>query len=602
MGRRKRDRTAQPPPPHRVAWRQLEQHPMFAPLTHLVTPLAARHYARAATIGPGGWAVMEHDGGLWIDDERKGAPEEWRWVFAYLLVQLGLGHFPVRPPAAVWVAAADLVTERFLAPLKIGHRPSDLAPSPDLAGREVERVFEQWRAAGVPPAAAALGVAGRGRFDLVGDQGEVAVRFLASAERALADGLAAAVASAIEVASGRVQRLGETRRDTPAQRAQQWLITAYPLLGGLAAGMELVEDPEACRSLDIAIAAVDPGEAVIYVNPHAGLDDEEARFVLAHELLHAGLRHDLRRQGRDPFLWNVACDYVINGWLVQMQLGHMPERGCLHDPSLDGLSAEEVYDRIAGDLRRLRKLATLRGQGACDVLEAPPEWWRGDGCDLDAFYRRALCTGLDTHVLRGRGFVPAHLVEAIRVLAHPPLPWDVALAQWFDRWFQPVERRRTYARPSRRQGSTPDIPRPRYVEQTDALAGRTFGVVLDTSGSMDPALLGRALGAIASYAASRDVPAARIVFCDAAAYDQGYVPVESIAQRVRVKGRGGTVLQPGIDLLERAADFPRDGPILVITDAQCDVLRVRREHAFLVPEGARLPFRARGPVFRIAAE
>jgi predicted metal-dependent peptidase len=124
-------------------------------------------------------------------------------------------------------------------------------------------------------------------------------------------------------------------------------------------------------------------------------------------------------------------------------------------------------------------------------------------------------------------------------------------------------------------------------------------VVLDTSGSMDSQLLGMALGAIASYATARDVPKARVVFCDAAAYDAGYLAVEDIAGRVQVRGRGGTELQPGITLLERADDFPVDAPILVITDGYCDIVRIRRDHAFLVPEGARLPFTPKGPVFRL---
>lgn len=116
---------------------------------------------------------------------------------------------------------------------------------------------------------------------------------------------------------------------------------------------------------------------------------------------------------------------------------------------------------------------------------------------------------------------------------------------------------------------------------------------------MSRVLLGKALGAIASYAAARDVTAARVVFCDAAAYDAGYLPAEDIAGRVRIRGRGGTVLQPGVDLLERAEDFPPTAPVLVVTDGWCDVLRVRREHAYLVPHGAVLPFTARGPVFRM---
>jgi predicted metal-dependent peptidase len=87
--------------------------------------------------------------------------------------------------------------------------------------------------------------------------------------------------------------------------------------------------------------------------------------------------------------------------------------------------------------------------------------------------------------------------------------------------------------------------------------------------------------------------------CDAAAHDAGYVPVADIAGRVRVHGRGGTVLQPALDLLHRADDFPPAAPVLIITDADCDVLRPRREHAYLVPRGAALPFTPKGPVFRM---
>ena len=173
------------------------------------------------------------------------------------------------------------------------------------------------------------------------------------------------------------------------------------------------------------------------------------------------------------------------------------------------------------------------------------------------------------------------------------------LARWFDDWLPAAERRRTYARLSRRQSATPDIPRPALVRPDEWERTRTFGVVIDTSGSMGRELLGKALGAIASYTVARDVDRARVVFCDAAAHDAGWLAPDDIAGRVRVRGRGGTVLQPGIDLLERAADFPKTGPILVITDGRCDRLRIRREHAFLIPKGHRLPFTPKGPVFRM---
>jgi predicted metal-dependent peptidase len=99
---------------------------------------------------------------------------------------------------------------------------------------------------------------------------------------------------------------------------------------------------------------------------------------------------------------------------------------------------------------------------------------------------------------------------------------------------------------------------------------------------------------------SRDVPAARVVFCDASAYDMGYMRPEDVAGSVKVRGRGGTVLQPGIDILDDADDFPSEAPLLIITDGMCDkVILHGRDHAFLIPTGASLPFVPKGKVFRL---
>jgi len=268
-----------------------------------------------------------------------------------------------------------------------------------------------------------------------------------------------------------------------------------------------------------------------------------------------------------------------------MAVGTMPA-GCLFEASLNGLSAEAVYERIVSDRRRYRKCLTFKNAG--------------EGMSLDEFYRSCLAQGLEYHQSCGRGLLPAGLIEEIRALALPPVPWDVELGRLFDAWFPPLERRRSYARPSRRQSSTPDIPRPSTVLPAE-LDARTFGVLLDTSGSMDRHQLAQALGAMSSYAISRDVPRIRVVHCDAAAYDQGYVAADDLMHSpVRVHGRGGTVLQPGIDLLEQARDFPDNAPIMVLTDGQCDVLRVKRSVAYLVPEGRALPFAPTGPVFRLS--
>ncbi len=420
---------------------------------------------------------------------------------------------------------------------------------------------------------------------------------------AFANGIRNAVIEAVEKA-GNQARNKEGKPDSMAETARRWFVANYPLLASLAAAFEIVEDVELCQRLDISLAAVNTEIQRIYINPKFPWTASQLKFVMAHELLHVGLRHEARMQGRDPFLWNIACDYVINAWLVEMGIGEMPTPSLMLDLALgfEHESAEALYDRIVKDLRlmrRLQKERTLRGLGKSDMLgDKAPSWWTGMGCDLDTFYRRALSEGLDIHRSQvQRGNLPGDLIEEIKSILQPPIPWDVKLGQWLDQYFPPVAAKRSFARASRRQSSTPDIPRAVYIKPPELMAARTFGVVLDTSGSMDKNTLARGLGAIASYALSREVPQVRVIQCDAGIHDMGYIEPESLLQTVEVRGRGGTVLQPAIERLESAADFPKDAPILVITDGECDYLSSRRAHAYLLPEGGRLPFDTRSPIF-----
>lgn len=572
-------------------------------------------------------ALTDKSGSVYLNRDVLLTEKQWVFVIAHGLLHLAFGHFDAeRMPGYVtasmkeagikhgctdpflWNMACDIYIDRFLTEIKFGESLCDPVALKVVGGSDECAIYQKLKEAGREHFSQVYGTAAVGSMDMQGLKEPIIYR---EGEKnryvqRFSDCLNDSVTEAVELAAGRKSRRfrGYMSREngTLPGFAARWFIGHYPLLGGLAASFEILSDRTFCQKHEISIAAIDVEQRRIYVNPLAEhqYSEQEWRFILAHEYLHAGLKHRERCQGRDFYLWNIACDYVINGWLCEMQVGVMPKDGLLYDPELKGMSAEGIYDLLLGNLSRYARFDTFRGYQKGDILlGGVRKMGGGDGVSVDDICYEALRRGLEYwEEKRSRSLLPAGLIEEIRVLAMPPIPWDVALAEWFDCLFEPLDQRRSYARPSRRQASTPDIPRPRYIPAEIPVHSRTFGVVLDTSGSMSVKEIGKALGSIASYAAAKDVPLVRVVFCDAAAYDAGYLSPEDVAGEVAVKGGGGTSLQPGIDLLETAKDFPKDGPILIITDGEIEAyLDITHTHAYLLPKGRRLPFRAKGKVF-----
>ena len=538
------------------------------------------------------WAYVTSQGRIYLNPRREASVRELEYVLAHCMLQLGLGHFvESRMGDSLWIRACDLAVTAFLRDSKFVTPPMSFQGSLPVPAKTAEQAYEQLKLLPSSRDNVSFSTMSGGRPDMVWE-GKPDYEY----EEELANSFRRSMRNTVREAAGLrpVSSYDVWHDHDDCMRARDWFITSYPLLGAIAADFRIIKDISVLKREGIRVAAVSPQLKEIYVNEDEDLTQEEWKFVLAHEFLHAALRHDVRCEDREPTLWNVACDYVINLWLREMNVGDMPD-WVLYDEQFRGMTAEAVYDIVCADPRYYKGIALG------DLLYGEAEWWDNlDGANVDEFYRKALQQGLEFHKKHNRGYLPSDLVEEIYAVSRPPIRWDVQLAKWFDEQFEPLEKHRTYARMSRRQSATPDIPRPAWYLQEEPMEQRMFGVLLDTSGSMDRSLLAAALGSIASYSESRDVNHVRVVFCDAAAYDQGIMSPEEIAGKVKVRGRGGTVLQPGIDLLDRDEKFPKDAPLLIITDGECDKLKLYgRTHAFLVPWGNRLPFVPKGPVFRL---
>lgn len=580
-----------------AGYEQLQTHPLFSKLLGTIT-VKSSHLNNKESI-----SCVTKNGDIFAKPLPYISPDEWAYIFAHNLLHLAFGHFDKdKMPSdasinlGAWNKACDIYVARFLADIGFGKTLfNDPAKEYSIKLNDEVKIYEHLLKLEGSNPKQTYGLNAHDSYDMIGLG--TPVTYDGGKKNEYTETFYHAITNSIkETVCEAGQHDLSVKKDTFISKAAEWFLAHYPLLGGLASSFKIIEDIEFCHKYEIHIAAVDVTRSEIYANPSCSLSLEEWKFVLAHEYLHAGLCHHKRCQGRDHYLWNVACDYVINDWLHEMKIGTMPDEGLLYDESLHNMSAEAIYDIIIKEMRKFKKHATFRGYGKGDLFgnHGPSFEGMNKGISLDDFFKNALSEGLDYHITHSRGYLPAGLVEEIRALAMPPIPWEVQLGKWFDEQFPPLEKHRTYARPSRRQGSTPDIPRPSYVMQEKDLESRTFGVVIDTSGSMSSAQIGLALGAIASYAVSKDVPFVRIIFCDADATDAGYMSPEDIAGHVEITGRGGTVLQPGVDALEKAKDFPVNGPILVITDGFIeDNLRIKREHAYLIPNGNRLPFRAK---------
>ncbi len=120
------------------------------------------------------------------------------------------------------------------------------------------------------------------------------------------------------------------------------MLVKYPFFGSVVANVKYKEEEK------ISTAATD-GE-VIYYNPKflEGLSSDEQTFVFAHEVCHIAFNHILRSEGKNPQVWNIATDGVINQFLMKDGL-KMPE-GCVDIKDAINYDAEKLYKKLLKEM------------------------------------------------------------------------------------------------------------------------------------------------------------------------------------------------------------------------------------------------------------
>lgn len=301
------------------------------------------------------------------------------------------------------------------------------------------------------------------------------------------------------------------------KRAVEIIIVRHPFFAGLLLNHKLVETttvPTACI-----------GNKELRVNPdfYAGLTLQQQVFLMCHEVMHIALLHHIRIGGKDPKIWNMAADYVINLELVNYGL-QMPPNGLLsHEYA--GMSTEQVYDKLQQNADSLPEYQSfgefepMTGASEEEIQQAQ-----------ETIIQQTTMAELSAN--RREGKLPAGFDRELGELKDPAISWEDQLSIYVTQtaktdynWMRPNKRHTEFFLPS--------------------LHSETLGhivIAVDTSGSMSQDTLDGIASEINSIADLYDTEKS-IVYCDADIQGTEFFEGGDMVE-LKFKGGGGTSFRP----------------------------------------------------------
>lgn len=399
-------------------------------------------------------------------------------------------------------------------------------------------------------------------------------------------------------------------------RAVQRMVEHAPSTGGLALWVRHEDSAE-----EAAAPAWTDGRTVFYAPGFAALPLARQAGCVAHQVLHIGLRHAQRYQalrGRigdvDLALFNVCADAIVNSTLAHLAWLQLPPDAVRLSPLLAATLARQQDEQAAlaeWDVERLyRALDDRQGgvngraseaSGNATMARDGPRaararaWARADAADLrpapgpaDAPQEEAEAAR-EWHERLLRGHVgdgdQSMLRGLIADLPRPRTPWEqvlrVHLAHGLSHrlglsWSRPA---RSWLANQGRTGMGRRLP----WEPGTCSSRRVprLVVVVDVSGSIEPALMERFAGEVEAMTRRLEAGLVLVVGDERVLQVQHFEPGRSGLRDIGVQGGGGTDFTP---LLEEAHRH-RPDIILVLTDLQGPArVRPRSPVLWAVPE------------------
>ena len=126
------------------------------------------------------------------------------------------------------------------------------------------------------------------------------------------------------------------------------LLLRHPFFGNMATRLKIVAADDW-----LGTAAVDGRSLYYNTQFFNAMNNKEIEFVVAHEILHMVFDHLGRREDRNPMIYNISADYIVNNTLVRDRIGQIPSIvDCYQDFKYEDWTSEEVYDDVYEEAKK----------------------------------------------------------------------------------------------------------------------------------------------------------------------------------------------------------------------------------------------------------
>ena len=290
------------------------------------------------------------------------------------------------------------------------------------------------------------------------------------------------------------------------------LLLRHPFFGNMATRLKIVAADEW-----LGTAAVDGRNLYYNTQFFNAMNNKEIEFVVAHEILHMVFDHMGRRDDRDPMIYNISADYIVNNTLVRDRIGTIPSIvQCYQDFKYEEWTSEAVYDDLFEEAKKngeeyLKQLGEMldehldmdgddgdgdageekdsNGQG---VSKSKPKFSNDEIKKIKDEIKEATINAAQS---AGAGNTPAGVQRIIKQLTEPKMNWRELLQQQIQ---STIKNDYSFSRPSRKGWQTGAILPGMNFDQTIDIC-----IAIDMSGSIGNAqaedFLGEVKGIMDEY-------------------------------------------------------------------------------------------------------